>query len=235
MNNNIFKVNVVDEIPAGIDPGNIFINMGNYSNVISDEDLKEQGNFLVRGPQEFVYSYLNRGVNRDIVWDVSGTYRIDTKKIFITPLHPGYRFVEPDATRFYLDSKYNNLYAPIENPRVNGYRVLEHFNEWDVIYQDTPTSPIVYVNADYMETVVEEFEYIYYEDLDMGSSAEEYAKSLSTSIIIVHSEEELHALNPTFLGLYVVKHADGTSTPYVYNPYILIQEDFFICNCNALY
>ena len=236
MNKNIFEINVVDnEIPEEVTPGTIHINMGLYSSKISDSALKREGMFLLRGPEP-VYTYLNYGANKEVMWDLSNTCRIDSRKVIITPQHPGYRFPEPDTIRFYLDSKYNSLYSPVDNPRVNGYRRLEHFNERDVVYQDTVTQPYIHINADYTDTIEIEDVYVYYDDLDMDIGAvEEYSKSISSNIIIVHSEEELHSLIPTFLGLYMVVNPDSSYVPYIYNPYDLIQQDFFLFTFDSLY
>lgn len=234
--NNIYKINVVDSIPEDLEVGTILINMGKHSSEISDEDLINEPRFLVHGPERNDYMYLGNGVNKDVIWDVSSDYRIDNNRIIITPRHPGFSIPEPNKENFYLDSKFNKLYAPVENPRVDGYRHLSYLKEQEIIYQDSATQPVVFVGADYSETPEIEHVQIFYEDLDMDEeSADEYSRYLPSNVITVHSEEELHALTPSFLGIYKVKHDNGTFTPYIYNPYTEVIETYYICNVDVLY
>lgn len=230
MNNNTFDIEVGAFIPTEMTPGKIYINALRYANKVP-RDFDE--NFLIMSKPK---SYLGAGVTKEVVACVNNENRVDSDKIYITPCHPGYKIAEPtDSTRYYLDSTKNILYKPVENPRVNGYRNLEFLKEQEVVYQDGSTSPYIYVYGDYPETVEIESVSILYDTLSTSESEGEASTYLPISVVVVHSEEELHSLTPSFLGVYKVVHADGTFTAYIYNPYEKVAQDYFSFNCDVLY
>ena len=230
MNNNTFDIEVGAFIPTEMTPGKIYINALRYANKVP-RDFDE--NFLIMSKPK---SYLGAGVIKEVVACVSNENRVDSDKIYITPCHPGYKIAEPtDSTRYYLDSTKNILYKPVENPRVNGYRNLEFLKEQEVVYQDGSTSPYTYVYGDYTETIEIESVSILYDTLSTSESEGEASTYLPISVVVVHSEEELHSLTPSFLGVYKVVHDDGTFNAYIYNPYDKVNQDYFKFNCDVLY
>ena len=230
MNNNTFDIEVGAFIPTEMTPGKIYINALRYANKIP-RDFDE--NFLIMSKPK---SYLGAGVTKEVVACVNNENRVDSDKIYITPGHPGYKIAEPtDSTRYYLDSTKNILYKPVENPRVNGYRSLEFLKEQAVVYQDGSTSPYIYVYGDYMETIEIESVAILYDTLSTSESEGEASTYLPISVVVVHSEEELHSLTPSFLGVYKVVHDDGTFNAYIYNPYDKVNQDYFSFNCDVFY
>ena len=230
MNNNTFDIEVGAFIPTEMTPGKIYINALRYANKVP-RDFDE--NFLIMSKPK---SYLGAGVTKEVVACVNNENRVDSDKIYITPCHPGYKIAEPtDSTRYYLDSTKNILYKPVENPRVNGYRNLEFLKEQEVVYQDGSTSPYTYVYGDYTETVEIESISILYDTLSTSESEGEASTYLPISVVVVHSEEELHSLTPSFLGVYKVVHDDGTFNAYIYNPYDKVNQDYFKFNCDVLY
>ena len=230
MSNNTFDIEVGAFIPTEMTPGKIYINALRYTNKVPYGD---NGSFLLVSKPK---SYLGAGVTKEVVACVSNENRVDSNKIYVTPGHPGYTIAEPlDSTRYYLDSNKNILYKPVENPRVNGYRNLEFLKEQEVVYQPGSTEPYVYVYGDYMETIEIESIPILFDTLSTSESEEEASQSLPLSVVVVHSEEELHSLTPSFLGVYKVVHADGTFTAYIYNPYEKVAQDYFSFNCDVFY
>ena len=230
MDNNTFDIEVGTFIPTEMTPGKIYINALRYANKVP-RDFDE--NFLIMSKPK---SYLGAGVIKEVVACVSNENRVDSDKIYITPCHPGYKIAEPtDSTRYYLDSTKNILYKPVENPRVNGYRNLEFLKEQEVVYQDGSTSPYTYVYGDYTETIEIESVSILYDTLSTSESEGEASTYLPISVVVVHSEEELHSLTPSFLGVYKVVHDDGTFNAYIYNPYDKVNQDYFKFNCDVLY
>ena len=74
-----------------------------------------------------------------------------------------------------------------------------------------------------------------YDTLSTSESEGEASTYLPISVVVVHSEEELHSLTPSFLGVYKVVHDDGTFNAYIYNPYDKVNQDYFKFNCDVLY
>lgn len=242
MDNNKFRIEVVTNIPQEKEPGVLYINASMYADkienygskflihgIVRDQQIEES----VKEPKE----YLGYGVDKDVIACVSDSNSIDSDRIIVTPQHPGFDILEPDSSMFYLDSRFNKLYAAVDEPRVNGYRVLSSVKEQEIIYQDDITKPIIVTYADYSDTQEVETVQIFYEEIGMDDeSGEEYTKYLPSNVIEVHSEEELHNLTPSFLGLYkVINDADNTFVPYIYNPYTEIKQEFFNFNCDVIY
>lgn len=241
MNNNIFNIDVVPEIPNVHRPGTIYINGLKYANQIP-EDAPEM--FLIAG-EHLGARYLEEGANKDVVASVSMIHSVDSNKIYVVVGHPGYKFPEPDdVTRYYLDSTTNSLYTAIGNPRVNGYRRMDGVDEAEddrpyVVYQDDPALPIIYVYTNYTIEGGAEIDNVkvLYADIKEGDDEPEYPwndEYAPSTVITVGSMEELYNLTPNFLGVYKVITGEGP-VYYVYNPYNLVEQDYFNFNCDVIY
>ena len=137
MESNIFNIDVVENIPEEKTPGTVYINGCKYDNEIPlenrieqrhgyftqpgpNDDVQENKRFLLIGSEKEVKDYLGLGVDKEVVAALPNN-DVDMRSIFITPHHPGYTVVEPEGSRYYLDSETYKLYYAVDNPRVNGY------------------------------------------------------------------------------------------------------------------
>lgn len=232
MDKNKFEIDIVTQIPEEKVPGKVYINGTKYANVMPEE-LPET--FLITDEPIEETGYLGCGVHKEVIACV-GAESVPNDKIFVTVRHPGYTIPIPeDPTRYYLDSKGYNLYKPVENPRINGYRELEYAGELFVVYQDTTDGPNIYVYSD--DGAEDTCVTVIYEVLEELNdwSEEEEANKRPASMFVVKSLEEMYEQEPGFLAIYKVIKEDGTFVTYIYNPYDLVEQDYFNFNVDALY
>ena len=239
-NKNIFNIEVVSKIPDIQRQGTIYINALKYTNEMP-EDLPET--FLLAG-EHLGARYLEEGVNKDVVANVSLIHSIDSNKIFVTAGHPGYRFPIPeDPTRYYLDSTTNKLYTAVANPKVNGYKLIEGIDVGPdegrpyVIYQDDESLPVIYVYTHYNTadgSLIDNIRVLYQDINEEITREPDNADYAPSTVVTVSSIDELHHLTPNFLGVYKVLSGEKPSF-YLYNPYNLVEQEYFNFNCDVIY